>query len=348
MPVAQAHDFFFQWHLTERCNLSCTHCYQDGRGAYEIPLSGIREVIGEISDMLRGWSETYGISLSPGLNITGGEPFLRSDFREILEALSGRGFEIHILSNGTLIDKERAGTLAGLDVKGVQVSIEGPGDVHEAVRGRGSFDAAVNGVRNLLDSGLDVALNITLSELNADCFAEMVSLSLSLGVHKLGFSRLVPSGRGAAMLGRMLGKEKVKSTYAGIFSMETNGLKIVTGDPVASQMFSSPDTGADVSTPAGGCAAGISGMTLLADGTVVPCRRLPIPLGNVQRDSLREIWAASPVLERLRDKSAYNGRCGKCTRWANCRGCRAIAYAVSRSAGGDDFLADDPQCFFEV
>jgi radical SAM protein with 4Fe4S-binding SPASM domain len=91
----------------------------------------------------------------------------------------------------------------------------------------------------------------------------------------------------------------------------------------------------------------VAGLTILADGTVVPCRRLHLPLGKVGRNSLREIWAASPVLEALRDKSRYSGKCGACARWADCRGCRAIAYEYAKSQGRDDFLAPDPQCFIE-
>ena len=62
---------------------------------------------------------------------------------------------------------------------------------------------------------------------------------------------------------------------------------------------------------------------------------------------MREIWAASPVLEALRDKSRYSGKCGACARWADCRGCRAIAYEYARSQGNPDFLAPDPQCFID-
>jgi radical SAM protein with 4Fe4S-binding SPASM domain len=98
-------------------------------------------------------------------------------------------------------------------------------------------------------------------------------------------------------------------------------------------------------TAMSGCAAGVSGLTILPNGDVMPCRRLPISLGNARRDSLRELWATSPVLEALRDRSRYAGKCRACPRWAHCRGCRAIAYAWSRSRGEDDILAEDPQCF---
>jgi len=155
----------------------------------------------------------------------------------------------------------------------------------------------------------------------------------------------VPSGSGSKMLGRMLTSRAVEQIYKKIFSLSIPGLKIVTGDPVASQ-FRDP-AGEDVidPVPSGGCAAGVSGLTILPDGTITPCRRMPVPIGNVKTDSLREIWATSETLLALRDKSRYQDRCGSCSKWSACRGCRAIAYAYSQSQGKDSCLAEDPQCF---
>jgi radical SAM protein with 4Fe4S-binding SPASM domain len=149
------------------------------------------------------------------------------------------------------------------------------------------------------------------------------------------------------MLTRMLTRERLKAVYGAIFSLKTPGLEIVTGDPVASQLSEEMPENADGSFPEGGCAAGVSGLTLLPDGTITPCRRMGIPVGNILKDSLREIWATSDVLNALRDKKAYKGKCGTCKRWSTCRGCRAIAYAYSVSQGRNDFLEEDPQCFIE-
>jgi radical SAM protein with 4Fe4S-binding SPASM domain len=146
-------------------------------------------------------------------------------------------------------------------------------------------------------------------------------------------------------LAQALPKERVKDFYQRLLSTKIDGLQIVTGDPVASQMHHlrpMEDLGA---VPLGGCAAGVSGLTIMPDGTIVPCRRLPIPIGRVTRDSLRALWVTSPVLEALRDKSRYQGKCGQCRHWAACRGCRAIAYAYSSAKGENNYLAEDPQCF---
>lgn len=186
-------------------------------------------VVSEVSDMLNAWTEEYSVEFYPSFNITGGEPFLCKDIFEIIEEIKRRGFDIFILSNGTLINRERARMLSDFNIKGVQ---------------------------------------------------------------RLGFSRLVPWGRGANLLNSMLIKEKLKKLYETIHSLKLNGLEIVTGDPIFSQMSLS-DKEDEGSIPIGGCAAGVSGLTILQDGTVTPCRRLRIPIGNVRRDSLRELWSTS-------------------------------------------------------
>ncbi|MCK5505936.1 MAG: radical SAM protein, partial [Thermodesulfovibrionia bacterium] len=327
-------DFLIQWHLTEKCNLACSHCYQTGEENGELTSSEAGETVREISDTLSIWNKNYEIDFSPSVNLTGGEPLLRGDLFEILYEFKNIGFDTYLLTNGILVDNEKAKRLYDAGVKGVQVSIEGPEAVHESIRGKKSFSASMRGVKHLLDAGLEVTLNVTVSRLNAEYMLDMVGLASASGVHKLGFSRLVPWGRGRFLFNEMLKTAALKRLYEKVFSTDhKNGLKIVTGDPVASQFRNNTRDEDLGDTALGGCAAGVSGMTIMPDGTVVPCRRLPVSLGNVRKDSLREIWSMSDVLNDLRDRSRYKGKCGSCKKWANCRGCRAIAYSYTMARG---------------
>lgn len=338
-------DFLIQWHLTQRCNLRCKHCYQKPFQKDEMSLPEIIGAVDELSDTFEAWAKAYGIEFSPSFNVTGGEPFLRPDLFKILEYIGDRGFETYLLSNGTLIDKEKASLLSRLPgVKGVQISIEGPENIHDLIRGPGSFSAAVEGITNLVDTGLEVTLNATLSSLNGTSVGGLLSIASELRVQRLGFSRLVPCGSGSALQGEMLRPSQVKEIYDFLLSTDIEGLKVSTGDPIASQMKLEADYDRGCILR-GGCAAGVSGITILPDGTLTPCRRLDLTVGNIRTDSFREIWSTSEVLMRLRDRSSYRGKCGKCPRWADCRGCRAIAYSYSALKGNPDFLADDPQCF---
>ena len=347
MSINHSLDFFIQLHLTERCNLYCKHCYQTGKRVDEMSLTELKEAINEVSETLKEWKQAYDIDYSSSFNVTGGEPFLRKDLFDILAEISNQGFDLYVLTNGILVDEKKAKSLSETGVRGIQVSMEGPEKIHESIRGKGSYSASVKGIKHLVDAGLQVTLNVTLSSVNASYFMDMIELSLTLGVQRIGFSRLVPSGRGEGMLKDMLSAETVRVLYKKIFSLCTDKLEIVTGDPVASQSIKANSRNDNGSMPLGGCAAGVSGLTILPDGTLVPCRRLHIPIGNIRKDSLREVWTTSEILEALRDRSRYKGKCGKCKRWANCRGCRAIAYAFSRANGKDDFLTEDPQCFID-
>lgn len=347
MPLHNAFEFFIQLHLTERCNLRCKHCYQNEGRTYEMSLPEIASVIEETAEMLGDWKEAYDIGFTPSFNVTGGEPFLRPDIFEVLEEMRAGGFDTFILTNGLLVDRKRANRLAGIGIKGAQVSIEGPGHIHDSIRGAGSFEASLKGIRNIVDAGIEVTLNTTLSGVNAQYFSEVIDLASSLKVQRLGFSRLVPSGSGRQLLGTMLSRNALKDLYQDIFSRDTGSLYIVTGDPVASQFRTPSEDDTGEAWPSGGCAAGVSGLTILPDGTVTPCRRMPVPIGNVRQDSLREIWATSDILNLLRDKSRYQGKCGVCGKWYVCRGCRAIAYAFSQAKGEGNYLTEDPQCFIE-
>ncbi len=344
MSISNSQDFFIQWHLTERCNLMCKHCYQEGKRIEEISFDEVRDVMDEVASLVDEWSGAYGIDFSRSFNVTGGEPFLREDLFDILGEMRMRGFDVYLLTNGTFITQKKAKILSELGVKGVQVSIEGPENVHDMIRGSGSFALSKKGTAYLLDSDLRVTLNVTLSKLNAGYMEDIVALADELGAQRVGFSRLVPSGSGMGMLHEMLSPQEVRGLYETIPLMGNSGVEIVTGVPVASQM--NHNSNQDMRyIPCGGCSAGMSGLTFLPDGTITPCRRLNGPIGNLRRDSLREIWATSEVLNLLRDKSKYKGRCRNCEKWAACRGCRAIAYAYSLSRGECDFLAEDPQCF---
>jgi AdoMet-dependent heme synthase len=339
-------EFFFQWHLTEQCNLSCRHCYQQSGRTEQVTPADAEKIVDQAYDTIRTWSDTYGIDFSPSFNVTGGEPFLFSHLPNILSYLKARGFDIFLLTNGTMIDRDRALMIADIPVQGVQVSIEGPHEIHDLIRGKGSYKKAMDGVGHLLEANVSVTLNVTLSDLNCDYVNQLTDLAISTGAQRLGFSRLVPCGKGRDLLGNMIAKEKLRCIYEEVLALGNEKVRISTGDPIASQIGAEIDD-EHTDIPLGGCAAGVSGITILPDGTLTPCRRLGIPIGNIFKTSFREIWAGSPVLESLRTKTSYKGKCGSCPRWSQCRGCRAIAYAYSLTCGVGDFLAEDPQCFLD-
>lgn len=95
----------FQWHITERCNWRCKHCYQESYTTPEMNLEMLGEVLNQYVELVKKWQLPKNRAR---VQITGGEPMLREDFFQFLGKvykLSGH-FHFSILSNGSLLTKE--------------------------------------------------------------------------------------------------------------------------------------------------------------------------------------------------------------------------------------------------
>ena len=95
------------------------------------------------------------------------------------------------------------------------------------------------------------------------------------------------------------------------------------------------------------CVAGYSSLTILPNGDVYPCRRLPIYVGNVLKQSLEEIFYKSKELRKLRNPGNINIRCQNCPYFDECLGgakCVSYGYWKDSYLENPQFLPD-PQCW---
>ncbi|MCL5408458.1 MAG: SPASM domain-containing protein [Candidatus Omnitrophica bacterium] len=86
------------------------------------------------------------------------------------------------------------------------------------------------------------------------------------------------------------------------------------------------------------CIVGKNGCALMGDGTVYPCRRFNLPIGNLIEQKFIDIWAHSFV-SSLRKRKNLKGKCKTC-KVEKCYGCRALTHCLTR-----DFYQQDPLCF---
>jgi len=343
-PAIKEFQFFIQWHPTERCNLRCRHCYQGRRKAEEMTANEVKREIDGATRMFQAWEQEHGIRVSPSIHFTGGEPFLYDGLWDVMAYARAKGYGLAVMTNGCLITEEDAQRVFDLGISDIQVSLEGPPNLHASIRGEGSFNAAAKGVEYLAAAGNNVSANVTLSRINVGKIEETTEIAKEMGFHSIGFSRIVPCGRGKALIDHFLSPQELKSAYQKIVSLNTPSFKVLSGDPLAGTLSGiNPPSGCNLTLS--GCSAGFSGITLTSDGSVMPCRRIGLVAGNLKTKSLRAIWASSRLLWRLRRKESYTGKCGRCSLWPSCRGCRAVAYAYSLAQGEPDLFADDPQCW---
>ena len=275
------------------------------------------------------------------LSLTGGEPFLRRDDLYALIDRIDRSDLLNyydILTNGSLITEEEAKKLARQPkLRRVQVSLEGAtAETNDAVRGTGSFDSTIKAIRHMSKAGIDVSIMTTISRLNCTEIPEVIKLAGDEGVVTLALERLIPEGAGEGLTDQVLSPDELRDLYQQIYAIAVNGapVRVLLYRPLFALI--APDD----HTVGALCSAGNNALTIMPDGTVYPCRRLPIPIGNVLTDGFFKIWYGSDVLWRLRNPRNLGGKCGDCSLLTQCRGCRAMAYF---STG--DYMAEDPQCW---
>ena len=160
-------------HITTKCNLVCKHCYLGDTNIEELDIDSVTALAKEFAAM-------QGLKLM----ISGGEPLLHSQFWDILESVAKLDLRIVLLSNGTLIDKDTANRLANY-VHEVQISIDGTGS-HDMLRGSGTFDRSMQGIRNLKDAGIDVSIATMVHSHNLNEFEDMKKMFLDIGVCQWG------------------------------------------------------------------------------------------------------------------------------------------------------------------
>ncbi|RMF94391.1 MAG: radical SAM protein, partial [Candidatus Schekmanbacteria bacterium] len=124
------------YEITFRCNQRCAMCPQQKEKESEdskimTAIKCNKELEKEEIYKLADDAEEAGIK---EFTITGGEPFIRKDIIDILSYCSKKSFSLGLLSNGTLIDDEKAEKLVSLGVNNLQVSIEAGEEIHNKIR----------------------------------------------------------------------------------------------------------------------------------------------------------------------------------------------------------------------
>lgn len=347
--------FTIQWHITDRCNLECTHCYRDKK-TQELPLSQLKKVA---DNLIEGISI---LDVAPCFALSGGEPLLREDFYDLVDYLYLKGIPyVLIETNGTLIDSQIAKIKEhSPPIAAVQVSLDGSTpSVNDAIRGEGAYERALSGLNCILkDTSLQTTISYTFHAQNVGDIPSLVELGERLGVDTLYLTRLVPIGHGKEM-NAILTPEQTRYvlTYLHTKNEEfktfrKNGVK----KPVIAEnrgLFHLTDPGEAARRYNNGgdrlgnaCAVGSSTFTILSDGTALPCRRLPIPIGNLLETPFLEIWFKNDLLwEFRRRQKNLKGKCVKCP-FLKYRGlCDGGASCIAYGCCGD-YNQPDPQCWY--
>jgi MoaA/NifB/PqqE/SkfB family radical SAM enzyme len=325
--------------LTRRCNLKCDMCWVERsaraegekylRSADELTLDELCRVVDDVR------------RYRPRIGITGGEPFVRPDAVDFIAHVKSRGLRCGVNTNGLFLVRNAAALVeVGLD--NVMVSLDGPADVHDKMRGvAGSWERAYAGLRAILEERADagtrkpyVKVTATITEDNYDRLAETAELLSELPLDELTFQHVwftTPSIAAAQkhQFERLFGQG---TTYLQGFVYDPSGIDLLKLEreteaikktrhpfPVNFYPILSPEElrpyylePARPLRPR--CFSRWLRVDVMPDGTATPC--LGLEVGNVREAPFGEIWNN----ELFREFRRYVARRGTFPGCARCCG----------------------------
>lgn len=310
--------------VTPVCNMDCRMCYvrmskQQQESIRPLRTAGEWLALGEKA-------KKHGLLY---LLLTGGEPFSRPDFREILSGLHQMGFIITINSNGTLIDEKVVAWLKKTPPVRINITLYGASDAayERLCRNPKGFTQVTKAIRLLKEAGITVKLNCSLTPYNADDLEEIIAFSKREQLIIQATSYMFPPlRRDASKVGkndRFTAEES--AYYAAKIESLLNGEEDYL-ERMKNRNLSLPtDTGEDCADMEGEgvrCRAGKCSFWVTWDGRLLPCGMLP---GNGVEDVFKigfeEAWRrASDFAADIR----LPARCKNCELKDQCKACAAM------------------------
>lgn len=334
-----------QWHITDKCNLRCTHCYQDDYIDSGLPFTDLLEILDQFRCLILHFREKHKKKKLKGhITITGGEPFARKDFIDLIEVISKHHslFTFCILSNGTLINDDIASRLIKLGPRYIQVSLDGDPQIHDSIRGVSNFNKTQAAIQLLKKHQLTVMVSFTASRQNYHSFPQVAAICRQLNVDWPWSDRLIPEGTAQHTKDLVMSPEETQAFFQIMQQEAKNSLQLGAKTTKirmhrALQFMKSKE-------PAYQCTAGNTLITIMPNGDLTPCRRMPLVVGNVFKTPLAKLYAESTLFNQLRDKQQISKGCETCGHNKHCNGgLRCLSQALYNTP-----FIKDPGCWVEA
>jgi len=322
--------------LSPVCNFACRMCYV--RKSREEVQRSPREIM-----TLEDWRAIAREARNAGmleLLLTGGEPLLWPDFWTLYEELVDMGFLVSINTNGSLIDGAAIRRFCQKPPQKINITLYGASDeTYRQLCGTGGVFSKVDGaIRGLMDVGIPVKLNCSLTPANAqdlDWIVEYAAerntvLSVSTYMYppvrrdpsQIGVNERLTPEDSAWYLMRYLRKSRGEHLYRQYLrsilegSPEPMGLESGCIDPVEGRVR---------------CRAGKAAFWVTWDGWLQACGMMPLPKIDLKKYSFPEAW------NRLAEQTAaiaLSSLCENCANREICHPCAAMAWAETGSFSG--------------
>jgi radical SAM protein len=336
------------WEMTQSCALACRHCRAEAISTPHPDELTFLEGVAFLKQI------PHFEAPLPQLILTGGDPLARADLYELIDEARNLGISVSITPAATpALTRDVLARLKAHGVEGLGLSLDGSTAAgHDAIRGvPGTFDRTIQAMRWAQELEMPVQINTLVASETALDMPAIYELLKPFGIARWSLFFLISVGRGKVLqpLSPEDGEELMRWIH--IISKTAPFILATTEAPsyrrVALQVMREEGmNGEDIrksgATRSYGIRDGHGIMFVSNTGDICPAGFLPIPVGNVRRDSIVDMYRNSPLFRQLHDPSQFADRCGVCDYRTLCGGSRSRAYATTGNP-----LASDPMCTFQ-
>ena len=326
-----------QFELSSRCNERCIHCYipnSKKNVGIDMPLNKFKEIIDEYSSM-------GGISVA----LSGGEVFLHKNMIEILRYCRKKDLKITILTNLTILTDEHIKVLKEVDVSFIQTSLYSmKSEIHDSITTvKGSFYKTKNSIERLVANDIPVQISCPTMKANYRDYKDVLLYAQSLKIKaQTDFIIMARADLDKENLANRLTLEETEYLLRDIMKYDPKYRDMsLYLRPRSDEILLNYDN--FVNEPL--CGVGYDNCCITANGDVYPCAGWQnYVLGNLYRQSLRDIWENSEKIKYLRKiTQASFPQCLKCEAFQYCSRCLVRNYNESN---GD--MLNIPKHFCDV
>lgn len=281
--------------VTSNCNAKCPFCFQGDHSTSDKTLSF--EQIINLLDELRVMGTYY-------IGFSGGEPFLRDDFLDIIRAAKKRGFKVSIITNGMLLNNEIIDELSKLFIDRITISFHSMKEEnymwHFGMNSSKLFYHSIENIKYIIHKKMSLGIAVTVTKYNISELDEMEKFFTNLGLKETDLSYNL----------LLTGKNKIND-YRPSADQIKNKSKLMNKNRFNGK-FSLL------------CIAGKISCTINHDGGVHPCVFFDYPVGNIKEHSLIHIWQTSHYFKILRSiNETMFTKCQACEILHSCNLCLA-------------------------
>ncbi len=321
--------------ITSRCNLRCRYCY-----FFDNPQRQYNEVS---TDEWLKFFEELGRNGIMNVSIVGGEPFIREDFKELVDGIVKNRMRYSISSNGALITDEIASYIAGTGrCSSVQISIDGSRpEIHDSCRGKGSFAGAIRGIRILQAHHIKVAVRVTIHHYNVDDLEDTAKLLLedlalpSFSTNSAGYLGSCQSHSSNVIL-TAEERSKAMQTLLELNIRYNDRITALAGPLAEARLWSRMLVAAQNNEPQHprrgaltGCGCPHEKIAVRSDGQIIPCNMLShMAFGKINVVDFGAVWRESLEMAQLRQRHTIS-----LDTLDFCNGCRYKPYCTGNCPG---------------